>query len=127
MTKTTIIEAVSAKIAGAGEKVANTIVDKMAEIEISRRVLMIEAGLKQLDALEKEYKKINKADNVTFSYTDTGEKVKHESYTSKRVEDIDKALQKIKNLESSINNALETNTPESYTKLDETIKKSNVN
>ena len=71
----------------------NKVIDKVVEVEVSKRVDTITKAISKLDTLEKEFKKINRNDSVSYI---NGEKV--ESMTDKRFQEIQKAKQVIDNL-----------------------------
>lgn len=113
----TIQESVAEKISSCGETVFNTVVDKLSEIEISKRVEAITKAISKKDALEKELKKIEgKNDNIV--YVD-GEK--KESMTEKRYNEIKKAKESLENFNKLLESALESNTQEAYNKLNGAI------
>jgi len=105
---------VAEKINGCGETVVNTVVDKLAEIEINRRVDIIQKAISKQDTLVKELSKINgKCDNVFYDK----DGVKQESMTEKRFNEIKKSKESIDSFEKALQSALELNTNESYNKL----------
>lgn len=109
-----IHEQVAEKIANSGEEVQNTVINKLAEIEISKRVDTLTKAVTKLDGLEKDLKKIDgKNDVITYA---TGG-VKQESMSEKRFKEIEQAKKNVSNLENAINLALEKNDDESYKKL----------
>jgi len=114
----TIQEAVAEKISKAGENVQAVVVDKLADVEIQRRIGVITEAVGRFETLEKEFKKINRNDIET--YVD-GKKA--ESMSKQRFEEINKTKQKLETLEKATNSALSENTPDSYNKLSETLKK----
>lgn len=115
----TIQEAVAKKITECGDTVANTVIDKLAEVEISKRVDIITKAIAKQDQLEKDLKKIDgKNDLVTYV-----DQKPVEAMSKTRFEEIKKAKEKMDNLVKATNLALEQNTSESYTKLTETLKK----
>jgi hypothetical protein len=105
---------VAEKINGCRETVINTVVDKLAEIEINKRVLIIQQAIAKQELLQKELAKINgKCDSVFYDK----DGIKHESMSEKRFNDIKKSKESLELLEKVLNSALETNTQESYNKL----------
>jgi len=115
----TIQEKVAEKIAGSGENIADTVVGKLAEVEISRRVDILTQAIKKQEPLEKELKKIDGKDDVT-TYV-AGTEVK--AMSKQRFDDIKKAKESVEKLNVAIEAALKENTTEAYNKLDETLKK----
>jgi len=116
----TIQEAVAEQISNSGAKVAEIVIDKMAQIEIDKRVATIQKAILKQDELTKDLKKIDKEDFVTYA---AGNQV---SVMSKeRFEQIKKLKEKIQKLVAATNAALNDNTHEAYTKLEEALKKLN--
>lgn len=114
----TIQESVAEKISKSGENVATIVIDKLAEIEINKRVDLITRSISKQDQLEKEVKKIDRNDT---SFYQGGALV--ETMSKNRYDDIKKAKDKLTNLINNINVALDQNTTEAYIKLSETLKK----
>lgn len=114
---TEIQKSVVEKIAGAGPSVKETVIAKLADVEITKRVDTITKAVQKLETLEKEYKKINKADNVTYVTTEGADTQRKESMTEARYKEIGKAKLTIDNLEKAINSALEKNDADAYNKL----------
>lgn len=108
----TIHEAVAIKIQGCGEAVINTVVDKLAQIEIDKRISIVTMAFNKIEDLKKELKKIDRNDNITYI---DGKKV--ESMTSKRFDEIEKMKQTIVETESKLKIALDKNTEEAYLNL----------
>jgi len=115
----TIQEAVAEKIAFSNETIANTVIDKLADIEISRRVEILTRAIQKQEPLNKEFKKIDGKEDVT-TYVG-GVEVK--AMSKERYEAIQKAKENIEKLQKAIDVALTENTADSYNKLDETLKK----
>jgi hypothetical protein len=114
----TIQEAVAEKIAQSGENVANTVIEKLAEVEISKRVEAITKGIQKQEQLERDLKKINKNDVVTYV-----DGVATEVMSKNRFEEIRRNKDKIDNLTKAIDLALVQNSFDAYNKLAETLKK----
>lgn len=109
----TILEKVAEKINGSSDVIVNTVVEKLANVEINKRSQAIEAAVSKISQAEKDFKKIDgKNDNI--SYVD-GKRV--ESMSEKRYNEIAKVAQNIKSLKEALNQALTTNSQESYNKL----------
>jgi predicted transcriptional regulator len=115
----TIQEKVAEKIAGSGENIADTVVNKLAEVEISKRVDILTQAIKKQEVVEKEFKKVDGKDDVT-TYIG-GAEVK--AMSKARFDEIKKAKENVDKLNAAIEEALTKNTTEAYTKLDETLKK----
>jgi len=114
----TIQEAVAEKITQSGENVANTVIEKLAEVEISKRVDAITKAVQKQEQLEKDLKKINKNDVVTYI-----EGTPTEVMSKNRFEEIKKSKEKIDKLTKAIDFALNQNSFDAYNKLAETLKK----
>lgn len=114
----TIQEAVAEKIAKSGESVANIVVDKLADLEINKRVDAITKAVNKQEQLEKDFKKINK--NDVFTYTE-GHPI--EAMSKNRFDEIKKLKEKMDKLTKAIDFALTQNSLDAYSKLDETLKK----
>ena len=114
----TIQEAVAEKITQSGENVANTVIEKLAEVEISKRVAAITKAVQKQEQLEKDLKKINKNDVVTYI-----EGTPTEVMSKNRFEEIKKGKEKIEKLTKAIDFALTQNSFDAYNKLAETLKK----
>lgn len=109
-----IKEKVAQKISMCGPTVQSTVVDKLAEIEINKRIDIIIRAVAKQESLQKELHKIDrKCDNI--SYDKDG--VKSESMTEKRFNDIKKAKENLDNFNKVLNSCLESNKSEDYAKL----------
>lgn len=117
-SKKTIQEVVAEKISQSGENVANIVIDKLAEVEISKRVESISKAIQKQEQLEKDLKKISKNDVVTYV-----DGAATEVMSKSRFEDIKKGKEKIDKLTKAIDLALTQNTFDSYIKLEDTLKK----
>lgn len=114
----TIQEAVAEKITQSGANVANTVIEKLAEVEISKRVDAITKAVQKQEQLEKDLKKINKNDVVTYI-----EGTPTEVMSKNRFEEIKKGKEKIGKLTKAIDFTLTQNSFDAYNKLAETLKK----
>lgn len=117
----TIQESVADKISASGPDVQNIVVDKLAEIEISKRVESITKAISKQDQLEKEFKKIDGKNDI-ISYA-AGVEV--QAMSKNRFEEIKKAKEKLDGLTKVIDAALSSNSSEAYVKLNETLNKLN--
>lgn len=117
----TIQEAVAEKISKSGVTVKEIIIDSLVAQEVAKRVDIITKALTKLESMEKDFKKINgKNDNISYVAG-----VKVESMTEKRFQEIEKSKQNIDGLKKLIDNCLEKNDEDSYTKLNEQVGQSN--
>lgn len=114
----TIHEAVAEKITSAAPLVKDTIVNKLADIEITRRVNIISTALDVLASLQKELKKIDREDVITYE-NGTEKKV----MSKDRYESVGKIKGKIGELEAAATKALTDNTDEAYKKVVELNEK----
>ncbi len=109
-----ITKKVAEKISSAGNTIAETVIETLANIEIERRVKIITQGVNRLENLEKEFKKIDgKFDSV--SYDKDGNKI--ETMSQKRFDEIKKAKEGLETFTKLFNKCLEENKQEDYDKL----------
>lgn len=111
---------VAEEISKAGPQVEQILVENLVTSEVKRRVALVSMALDKLTTLEKDHKKIDRNDIVTFV---SGNKT--ESMSEKRYSEIQKSNQSITQLRETINSALEKNDEQSYTKLDGLCKQNN--
>jgi hypothetical protein len=116
----TIQEAVAEKVVKNGQNVATIVIDKLAEIEIQKRVDIITKSVLKEDQLEKDLKKINKNDIIQYQHVGNQPM---EAMSKTRWDEIKKMKEKIAKLQQSIEFALVQNSLEAYNKLTETLKK----
>lgn len=109
-----ILEKVSEKVSISGTKVAETVIENLAKIEIDRRVNIITQAVNRLENLEKEYKKIAGKCDAAY-YDKDGNKI--ETMSEKRHNDIQKAKQLVEDFTKTFNKCLEENKQEDYNKL----------
>jgi hypothetical protein len=114
----TVQQAVAEKIQQRGPDVFNIVVDKLAEVEITRRVDLISVAIKKQDELETGLKKIDRNDVITYL-----DGVATEVMSKNRFEELKKSREKLENLKKAIDLALTDNSADSYNKLSETLKK----
>jgi hypothetical protein len=112
-----IQESVAEQILTLGNEVKKTVINKLAQVEITKRVDIITKGVLKLETLEKELKKINRNDIV--NYID-GKPI--DSMSKTRFDEIAKAKGKIERLNNAMDNALVQNSFESYEKLADVLK-----
>lgn len=116
----TIQESVAEKITNCSEKVINAVVEKIAELEISKRIELITKAINKQEQLEKELKKINK--NDVFQFING---VQQEAMSKTRYDEINKSKERITNLKKVIDTALEANSYDAYAKVTEVLNKLN--
>lgn len=116
--KKTIQEAVAEKLTNAGTVVTDTVVSKIAQIEIDKRVDIITKGLNKISSIESDIKRIDRDDIVTYQ---SG--TQSTSMSKQRYDDIEKLKQKLGELTKDVDTALESNTQDSYNKLSDKLKK----
>ena len=114
----TIQEKVAEKLTAKAPNVADMVADKLVDVEIQKRIECMTKAINKQDYLEKDLKKIDKDDVTTYS---EGKQIS--AMSKSRYDEIKKLKEKIGKLTGSINTALESNSKESYTKLEETLKK----
>lgn len=120
----TIQEKVAEKISKCGETVTNTVVDKLAEVEINKRIDLITKAVAKQEAMEKEFKKSHKAD-IAETYNQEGAIVTTAQYSKNKLESIKKDKEKLSGLIKLIDYCLDKNLLEDYNKLQETLNKLN--
>ena len=113
----TIQEVVAEKISACGQTVIDTVVEKLAEVEISKRVEIITKAIAVQDQANGNLKKIDRNDIVT--YVD-GNQV--QSMSKARYDDIKKAKENLEKLTKAIDAALTENTTDTYNKLNDLLK-----
>lgn len=116
-----IKELVANKIAQSGTTVANMVTDMLVSKEIEKRSQAIIASLVALEKVEKDLVSVSKPD-VNELLDAEGKVVQPAAYSKSKLEQIKKAKEKVENLTKAINNCLETNTKDSYSKLENLIK-----
>lgn len=120
----TIQEKVAEKISACGPTVNNAVVDKLAEVEISKRIDLITKGIAKQEALEKEFKKSHKAD-IAETYDEGGAVVVSAQYSKGKLDTIKKDKEKLSGLVKLLESCLDKNLQEDYNKLQETLNKLN--
>lgn len=118
----TIQEKVADKISKCGETVNNTVIDKLAEVEINKRVDLITKAIAKQDALEKEFKKSHRAD-IAETYDSEGTVVVAAQYSKGKLDTIKKDKEKLSGLIKLIEACLDKNLQDDYSKLQETLNK----
>ena len=116
-----IKELVASKIAESGTTVANMVTDMLVNKEIEKRSQAIIASLVALEKVEKDLTSISKPD-VNELLDAEGKVIQPAAYSKSKLEQIKKAKEKVENLTKAINTCLETNTKDSYSKLENLIK-----
>ncbi len=118
----TIQEEVAQRLLEKGATVADIVVEKLTEIEISKRVDSITKAISKQDQLEKEFKKID-GKNDLITYGEGGKEI--QAMSKNRFEEIKKSKEKLEGLTKAMDNALSSNTAEAYVKLNEILNKLN--
>lgn len=113
----TIQEKIAAQIAGSNEVIANAVVEKMAAVEISKRIEILHKGIEKQDSLKKELNKINRDDITEYVAGEPTTKM-----SEARFKEIKKLKESLEKLTKAIDTALVTNTSENYTKIADAIK-----
>lgn len=113
-----LVTKIAEKIAGAGQEIRDIIVKKLSEVEIEKRVGLIVKAFNSLEALEKDAKKLDHADVITYQGG-----VESKSMSKKTFDEVAKLKGKIGELTKTIDNALEKNDKESYKKLNDFLSK----
>jgi len=110
----TIQEKVAEKLSSCGETVINTVVDSIVNLKVTERAGIVTKTINKLDSLQKDLSKIDGKPDTTYYGTDG---VKTEVISQKRFEEVKKLKETIEKLTKALETALETNTDDSYTKL----------
>ncbi len=118
----TIQEKVAESIQGSKESIVSTIVDKLAEIEIEKRIKIITDAVNKQTAMINEFKKSHRPD-IAEGLGINREVISPATYSKSKLDVIQKDKEKLANLTKALENCLETNTPESYVKLTESLNK----
>jgi len=114
----TVKEAVAEQVKKLGGNVLDIVAEKLAQIEIDRRVAAVVSAVNLQEQMEKSLQKLDKPDTVTYVA-----EVKHEAYSSNRFEEVKKLREKLDKLKQLIETALQTYEADSYTKLAEFVAK----
>ena len=123
---TELQEKIAIKISESGEFVRNQVIDILAQNEITKRTNVIIVSLYSLHILNIEFSKNPKPD-ISEELDIDGKITKPASYTKQKYESIKKSKELIENLTKSVNSCLETNTQESYNKLEGFLKNAKSN
>jgi len=110
----TIQEKVAEKLSTCGETVINTVVDSIVNLKVTERAGIVTKTINKLDSLQKDLSKIDGKTDTTYYGTDGA---KTEVISQKRFEEVKKLKETIEKLTKTLEVALETNTDDSYTKL----------
>lgn len=108
------------KIANSSTYIQDTVVNRLADVELEKRIKLIQECVSRLDSLNKDQKKLERNDLIIYV---SGQK--QESMSKLQYENANKNREKITNLMNALNKALESNIQEDYTKLQELYAKSN--
>lgn len=90
------------QINGLGPRVESYVVDKIVDRELEKRAVPITQGMDTLAKFEEELKKVDKPDMIA---RDKEGRIVSEAYSSKRLEEIKKAKEKIEKLHKAIEKA----------------------
>lgn len=114
----TIQQAVAEKLTDFNPLLFNAVADKLAGFEIQKRIELLSKAIQKQEQLDKDLKKIDKNDVVTFAAGN-----KQEAMSKARFDEINKAKEKVQKLTKAIETCLTENNQDSYTKLTETLNK----
>ncbi len=95
-------ESVAEKIGGSNPKVVETVVEKLADVEIQKRIAAVVSAIDHGNKLRRELNKI-KPDNTTYNADGS---VQAESWTKATLENKKKLIEKAAKLEKAIELAL---------------------
>lgn len=108
----TIQEVIAERITKSGEYVTNLVAERLAQVEISKRVDTVIDALKKHDQLTLSLNKVSR--NDIFTYVNG---LQVEAMSKDRFEEIKKTKEKLERLTKLIDTALNQNTSDAYDKL----------
>jgi hypothetical protein len=117
----TLQESVAEKISQSGTKVKDIVIDELVNVEINKRTELIIQALPLIDKFEKELAKNNKPDIAEILNAESVV-IQQAGYSKSKLEQIKKEKEKLENLKKAIDDCLELNSKDSYSKLENLIK-----
>lgn len=111
---------VGERLTTSGDQVKETVINTLVEIEINRRVELVTKVIKTIDNFEKDLKKLSNPDDVRYQSDGI---TKIECFTKERIDNRTKTTEKLEKLTNKLNQALNTNTEQSFKELQETHDK----
>lgn len=115
-----LLQVAAEKIQSSGSRVQDTVVNALVDVEVNRRADLLTQALNKQDELERQIKKMDRPDTKLRTSSDSEVQ---EYMSDKRFEEVTKLKEKHNNLTKVIDTALESNTEESYKKLNEVYGK----
>lgn len=109
-------------IKGCGTKVEDIIVNTLVDVEVNRRVSLIQIGMTKLNTLKNDLKKTDKPDNTSHVPDGQGGFTIQSSYTDKLFNELKAKREGIVKLETTLNSALGTNSADAYGNLEKLVK-----
>jgi len=120
ITETPVVEAIGrihstakAEISASAGKIQEAIVNKMVDLETTRRIDMAYTAVKRVEDLQKQFDSINRPDNTLWDAS--GAEMK--TFTKARRDQIAKDGKVLNELKSALEKALTENSLDSYEKL----------
>lgn len=113
-TKSTILDLIDDKVKNTN--VTNLVVDKLADLEIQKRVETLIKAVGTSKVLKAELQKIDRDDLTAYEGG-----IKKTSMSENRYKEIKSLKEKIDQFQAAFNKVLETNDPEDYKKLTDKI------
>lgn len=109
---------ISEKLSNSSEKIQEIVLSKYVDLEVERRSDLLFQGIETLNRLNKDLVKLDKPDIEEYD----SEKTKIVKFSKGRIEQINKLKEQIKKIETCVEITFDSNTLESYNKLDELLK-----
>lgn len=91
--------AVAEKLSAAGSIVLNSVIDRIAEVEIKRRADALLKAVEAAERLQRDLNKVNRPDQVVYS---TDRKPVSEGYSKARLDEIEKLTQKLAKIDKAV-------------------------
>jgi lipopolysaccharide export LptBFGC system permease protein LptF len=114
---------VAEKISGSGEKIKNIVIDKLAEIEVTRRAEILTKALAKHEQAKKDFAKIDgKNDTAHYVADGAGGQKKVEAMSEARFKQIESAKKNLDALEKAIDEALEKNESSHWDTLNKKVQ-----
>lgn len=120
-TSKKIIDIVSERIVGSSETIFNAVVEARTQIEVNKRVGLVESTLTKLQDAKKNISKLSKAD-INTGYDAEGVKLP-DSFSKERIEELKKVKEQAEKVDKLLNTAMESQLKDDWNKLEEAVNK----
>jgi len=120
-TSKQIIDVVSERIAGSSQTIFDAVVKARTNVEVDRRVDLVEKTLTKLQDAKKTFGKLSKPD-INTGYSEDGTKLP-DAFSKERIEEKKKLTESYDKVEAALNKAMETQTNDDWNKLSEAMNK----